>query len=56
MLKASRLAYILTILIGNYPQLSKGSIACFIAFIMIAVSIALNISVLCILWDCGITL
>ncbi len=49
MLKASRLAHIMTILLGNYPQPSKGSIACLITFTGIAVSIALNISVLCIL-------
>lgn len=49
MLKTSRLAHILTILISNYPQPCKGNIACLIAFAAIAVSIALNISVLCIL-------
>lgn len=48
MLKTSRLAHIMTILIGNYPQPSKCCIACLITFTEIAVSISLNISVLCI--------
>lgn len=51
MLKTSTLAHILTIFISNYPQPCKGSIACLIAFAGIAVSIALNILVFCILWD-----